>query len=304
MNFEPLVQTIKLRSGTYVMVRPGLTLRLSYPEPIQTLGSTIAAIIEKYLDFIKPEALGTYLSTNGWKKLTARIVGRDLAELRAIKPSYEFVEYHYGHGDPSNVGDYGVHFTGSHLRNDVWPEEENLLLLQFPHDFLSKRGVDAFIEFVTTVASSHPFGSGVAGYGFHQLYLTFSNEAWNAIAAMAPRYIGFDIDSDGARHDSKGRVYNVSWLTLLGSALADSLGGAAGLRNALPESIGVRPLPTGVLLRAADQPIIGDVNRGADDVEPLRLLAQVTRPLRLSVPNLGPDEDRFAERWLNRFDKP
>jgi hypothetical protein len=52
---------------------------------------------------------------------------------------------------------------------DVWPEEENLLLVQFPHDLLSRRGVDAFIEFVAAVASSHPFGSGVAGYGFHQL---------------------------------------------------------------------------------------------------------------------------------------
>jgi len=80
-------------------------------------------------------------SCNGtWKPITGRILTRDLSELRTVKPSYEFLEYHYAHGEPANVGDYGVHFTGSHLRNDVWPEEENLLLLQFPHDFLSKRG--------------------------------------------------------------------------------------------------------------------------------------------------------------------
>ena len=64
----------------------------------------------------------------------------------------------------------------------------------------------------------------------------------------------------------------------------------------------VLELGSGVMIRATAAPIFGDVNRGAKDAAVLRDLAAVTRQLRVSIDNLGPDDPEFAERWLSRFD--
>jgi hypothetical protein len=300
--FESLVKELVLRSGTYVMVRPGITLRLSYPEPIQTLGPAIASVLEQYLQFIGPESLQTYLASSGtWKALSKGGLTKNLRELRSIPRHYEFVEYHYGHGTPANVGDYGAHFKGWNLANEDYPLRENLLLLEFPANFFERKPVDQFVDFVAAVASSHPFGSGGAGYSFKNLHLSFRDQAFAAIGAMAPRYVGFDIDSDTASNHSRGFVYNVSWLTLLGTEIVQKLGGPEKIAGELAPGIQVRNLPTGVMIRAAASPIVGDVNRGAEDAAPLVHLAGVTRPVRMGPHNLGPLGD-FAERWLARFD--
>lgn len=300
--WSSLVRENRLQSGSYVMIRPGLTLRLSYPEPIQKLGPYVAEVIQQYLEFIRPESLHTYLASNGtWKSLSPATLKRNLTELRAVPKKYEFVEYHYGHGQPAHVGQYGLHFTGSNLAGDTWPLEENLLLLEFPHDFIEQRSPEPLVEFAAKVASGHPFGSGSLGYSFRHLHLTHTSQAYEEIARMAPRFIGFDIDSERARLYSRGRLYNVSWVTLLGVALVERLGGVDGIRAALPAPLQVGLIDTGVLVRAAERPIIGDVNQGAEDAAPLRALAALTRGVRVDAPSLGPTGD-FAERWLSRFD--
>jgi len=303
MNLDELTQTVRLRSGTYVAVRPGLTIYLAFPEPIQTLGPWVASIIERYAAFIKPDVLGTYLASNGaWKPLSSGVLSRDLKELGSIPPDHEFVEYHYGDGEPGNAGAFGVHFAGSHLQNGHTPLEENAIFLQFPHDFLERRSREAFIGFVADIAGSRSFGSGTVGYGFQQLYLTHRSDAYMAIGSMASRYVGVDINSDVARRYSRGRVSNVAWLTLLGAAIVDLLGGEDEIRRALPPPFEVRSLPTGLLIAAAEHPIVGDVESGAEDARPLRVLATLTRRLRIKAPNLGPPGDEFASRWLSRFD--
>lgn len=303
MNIESLKREIVRPSGTYVALRSGITLRLTYPTPIQALGSAIADILEQYMAFIQPDALNTYLAADGtWKKLSLKILNRDLGELRAIPRRYEFVEYHYGHGVSASVGDYGIHFVGSNLGKKRPPLEENLLLLEFPADFLERRSPQAFIDFVFRVTERFPFGSGVAGYSFQHLHMTFRGAAHEAISEFAPRYIGFDIDSDSAARFSRGCVYNVSWLTLLGSALVGNLGGTEAIRSELPASIELIPSKMGLIMKAAEKPMIGDVNHGAEDAAPLRSLAKLTRGFRIAAEDLGPHGD-FAERWLSRFDR-
>jgi hypothetical protein len=57
------------------------------------------------------------------------------------------------------------------------------------------------------------------------------------------------------------------------------------------------------MVKAADAPIVGDVNRGSPDVTAgLRKLAALTRPLRVERDRVGPDDPDFARRWLSRFD--
>lgn len=303
LELESLKREVIRRSGTYTMVRPGISIRLTYPTPIQKLGIAIADIIEKYLDFIKPATLSTYLASNGeWKKITQKILNRDLKELRSIPKKYEFVEYHYGHGTPASVGDYGIHFVGSNLNDHEWkPLEENLLLLEFPYNLFEKIAIKNFIDFITNIAEVHPFGSGTVGYSFKHLHLTFRNEAFDAISTLATQYIGFDINSDTARRYSRDHIYNVSWLTLLGNTIVEKLNGENFIRATLPSTIQLHSIKTGLILQAADYPIVGDMNLGAKDLASLQSIAALTRQLRIATENLGPGGD-FTKYWLSRFD--
>jgi len=302
MEFERLVTRVVERGIEYAIVRPGVSLCLLYPEPAEVISSSIADILDKYLEFISPQTLGTYQSRDGtWKKASARTFNSIKKQLHTVGPG-EHAEFHLGQEPLANVGSYGAHYEGSTLDDEVLTLQDNLLYLEFPEDVCDEAGADELLEFVTEVAQMQRFDSGYLGYAFKHLLMTFRSQSFAAISQNAMRYIGFDISSDNVRFDARGRVCNVSWVTLFGEGITNELGGVNEIRQSLPDAMRVIDLDPGVLVRASENPIVGDVNRGAEDVAPLRRLAELTRELRLEVPNLGPDDPTFAERWLNRFD--
>ena len=81
-----------------------------------------------------------------------------------------------------------------------------------------------------------------------------------------------------------------------------SLDGIEKIRDALPNIYSIDAVGSGVLVRVSAMPSVGDVNRGAEDIEPLRQLAAFTRNLRIQTENLGIDDPTFASEWLARFD--
>jgi hypothetical protein len=116
------------------------------------------------------------------------------------------------------------------------------------------------------------------------------------------RYIGLDISNFLIRLVGRGRVSNLSWINLFGKEITDKLGGVEHIRSQLPESFRVAAIGPSTIIRVADVPIIGDVNRGAKDALVLRKLSELTKDLRIVRKNLGPDDEDFAGRWLSRFD--
>ncbi len=177
-----------------------------------------------------------------------------------------------------------------------------MLYLEFPDDFLEETSIEKFIEFVRSVAAVAPFDSGFCGYAFKHLFMSLLDEAFEFIGQKAMRYIGFDISSDGFQLHGRHHVCNVAWLTLFGKEIVQALGGTKAISAALPDAKIVK-IGSGVLVIASERPIVGDVNRGAPDVAPLRALAKLTEKLRPEVGNLGPDEDDFVDRWMGRFDR-
>lgn len=119
---------------------------------------------------------------------------------------------------------------------------------------------------------------------------------------MAMRFIGFDVYNDTILLKARGRVCNISWLTLFGKQITAKLVGPSEIRKNLADVMNILEVGSGIMIRAANMPIIGDVNRSATDVVILRRLSEITQSLRLEVPNLGPDDPDFAQRWPSRFD--
>ena len=234
MDLAQLTCRVVEGSTEYTIVRPGITLCLLYAKPAMTIGPAIAEILEEYIRFIPDNALQTYLSADGtWKNSTKRTFNSTLRKLRSISPE-ENAEFHFGQQPPANVENYGAHFKASPLDDDSVPLEDCILYLEFPATLSEFTDVDAFIAFVRKVALLCDFDSGYCGYAFKHLHMTFRREAFKAIGRMALRYIGFDIANDFIRDNARGRVCNVSWLTLFGTKITSQLGGAPQIREHLP----------------------------------------------------------------------
>jgi len=302
MNFDELTRRIDQQDKEYVFLRPGISLCLLYSEPASTIGPAIAAILEEYVRFIQDGALQTYISNDGtWKPLTKRAYNALLGRLRGTRIG-EYAEFHLGQEPLANVGHFGAHFSGSPLSNKTFHSEDCILYLEFPFDVSQFTTLAEFEAFVHRIAASLDFDSGYCGYAFKHLHLTFRRDAFKEIAKLALRYIGLDISNYLIRMDARHCVCNLSWLNLFGKQITAKLGGVDYIQSQLPETMSIIKIPSGILIRAAKTPIIGDVNRGAKDALVLRTLAELTKPVRLNVENIGPDAKDFAERWLSRFD--
>lgn len=303
MQFPKLIGLVKQKEIEYVNVRPGISLCLWYAEPVDTLAVAIADILEAYVAYIPPGSLQTYLSPKGeWRLMNAKTLNSTLREMRAVGPGEEF-EFHFGQEPARNVGRFAAHFYGSPLDDETLVHEDNMLYLEFPDNLFESVSVDDFVDFVARVGAMREFDSGYCGYAFKHLFMSLVEESYLDISHKAMRYTGFDISSDGFRLYARNRVCNVSWLTLLGKAITKALGGVSAVRKALPGAIKTLEVGSGILIRAAEMPIVGDVNRGAADVASLRRLAKLTKSLRAEVDNLGPDDPTFAARWMSRFDQ-
>jgi hypothetical protein len=300
MALEELERRLVRKGTEYIFLRPGITLCLFYAEPACTLGPAVADIFEKYMAFIPAGALQTYLAADGsWKKMDKRVLNKTLSALRSIG-AIDFAEVHFGEEPAANVGKYGVHFKASPLQDTFYPRETCVLYLEFPVELPEP---DALVEFVKSVASVRECDSGHCGYAFKNLQMTFRHQAFDEIGKLAMRYIGFDVSNDQVRRHARGCVCNVSWLNLFGRGILSQLGGPTKVQQELSDAMELGEVGPGIIVRSAELPMVGDRNRGATDVGPLRRLAKITRPLRVEVANLGPDDPSFAEHWLSRFDE-
>ncbi|MCU0636586.1 MAG: DUF3396 domain-containing protein [Gemmatimonadaceae bacterium] len=283
---------------TITIVRPGLGLALYYREPAQRLVSTVRALLDQYFAII-PAGVITQRCGNAWGKFTPAALTRDLNRLAAHDDEYVNIEL--GSGDVlESEGPYGWHLNGGNLGLDeadpTWPDNTNMVIAEFPLEDLDRIGADALEEWVVSQVELAPVESAQFGYSFNQLQRSYTSEADDFVEARALRWQGLDILEPDLAREARGHLPNVNWLTVLGDALVAQVGGASALRAALPSAIRARTIRGGLLLRCAALPPVGDMNRDAADLEPLRAVAAATRALR-------PQPIRtFYRNWVNRFD--
>jgi len=101
------------------------------------------------------------------------------------------------------------------------------------------------------------------------------------------------------------RIKNAGWLTLIGTTL---LGRIGNLEPAASGRVSVIETANGVIVRAGDKPVLGDVNR-QEDISPYLEAYRLVRPLHIGIePLFAPfrlegDQDEVAatQRWLFRY---
>ncbi|SHM78264.1 Protein of unknown function [Rhizobacter sp. OV335] len=292
---------LKARNGEYCVARTGVTLVLYFGKSTRDLAPSVSKLVALYLAAIPEDSIRSILSTTGvWRDFTKAGLASRLRKLAA--EDVDFVSIDLSSGEPGNVGEYGFHFFGTDLSNfEVWPREACSCVFEFPLAMLNADQRGRFEQFIATAADVEPFESGYAGYAFKHLFMTWRDEAHEWIAQKAQRFIGVDISYDSFNEAARRRVVNVSWITLLGHPLIKELGGDEQIRSQLSPEIRLQSLASGIAIIAGDVPPIGDVNRGAQDLQLLKEVAALTRPVRISM-EIGFGSESFRRNWLSRLD--
>lgn len=294
--------TVPRTGTTYVVVRPGLALALYYGRPLHEIAPAVDRMVQAYLDFIPEGSITALCGVSDWGTFSPARLQRQLKQLRNKAVDYTNIDLDSG-SVPGSAGPYGWHLNGGNLSNvEVRPNNANVCFHEFPHDEIERVGSQRMVEWVVSVAEITPFETGQFGYSFNQLQRTWTTEADEFIGRVAMRFRGFDILDPKLAAEARGLVPNCSWLTLLGDAVVEQLDGEGAIRSALSAAVTVLRIRGGLLLRAGELPPVGDTNRRAPDLGPVKEVARVTRRVRVSrrVLFYGPED--FRTNWVNRFD--
>jgi hypothetical protein len=158
--------------------------------------------------------------------------------------------------------------------------------------------------FAGKLADQLPYLSGYAAPALAFGPAVDVHAAGRAVRGPAFRHPGYDVPrNEATRFYLGGKLIGARWLTFLGPALADQLGGRDAL-TAAAAGVTVAPAGHGFALRAGDEPEIGDTNRRVG-TPMLRAVAQAVEPVtlfgnRALEPVFGDDPDAL-DRWERRF---
>lgn len=216
--------------------------------------------------------------------------------------------------NPEGVSAHRVRYIGLHADDPIAamrPDAVSLLQLTYATETVERIGLERFVRFHDAVAETLPLSFGYVSPAF--LAATGAGEppAFERIRGWSRRFPCLDVSHVSIDTLTLGdRVRGAYWLSYLGPANVEALGGEPALRAALAaeclrvagEGVGARALPGGVLaLQVRAAPIAGDVNR-REDVGAYRALAACLAP-RLYEPEIAFPEFELEETqaWFRRF---
>ena len=188
------------------------------------------------------------------------------------------------------------------------PRELSSVTFSVPLSWAASRAQGAYLELVLRAAELLRPEHGYAGLSVilpPREPGQGSDMAYAVPIALRFRGVDLDIAFMQARFMHAG-IKGVNWLTILGDAWIEKLGGVATVKTALRADIPVHTYEGGIIVQAGPNPVFGDVNRN----EPMpyyERVAQVVKPIRLVdfravAPHHGMDRERTRE-WLARFER-
>ncbi|MGC3987174.1 MAG: DUF3396 domain-containing protein [Pseudorhodoferax sp.] len=281
---------------------PALCCFFTVDAYVHEVAAELADGLERYIALVGLGALKSYSSKSGiWKPMGKRQLAKDLAHLRDFPEDHLANHLSYDAGEGGEPGGFGVHISAN-VRSDVFPDKAGLMRFDMPAGWLAEHEAQELIGFVSDICELSHVQSAQVGLTFKTTPGSHS-DAKAAILQMLPRYYGFSPCDFSLRNEMLGHTLTAHWLNYVNDALAAVCGGDEAIVRALP-GCEVRKLTKGVLIRGAELPPIGDINRQAPDLGALPDVARVLRPTRVDVSTtyLGREGGFDAEKWIARMD--
>jgi hypothetical protein len=268
---------------------------------VHEIAGQLAEGLERYVEFVGLDTLKSYAAKSGiWKPMSKRQLDRDLKHLRNFPDDHVGMRILYDAGEGGEPGGFGVSIA-SEIYDEVFPKQATLMRLDWPPQGLVERGIDELIDFVATTCQMEYVQSAHVGLTFKTTPGSHGH-AKPTILAMLARYYGFSPCEFCLYYRMRDHTLTAHWLNYLSDEMAAALGGPDKIVEALGECE-VRKLPTGVLIRGAKLPPIGDINRKAPDLGALPEVARLLKPTRVDITKTYLQAGDFdAVGWIERMD--
>jgi len=202
---------------------------------------------------------------------------------------------------PGEIGPWGFRFAA--VRSSL-PELLGYFQFNVPPAFARERP-EEFRALARAVFESADFISAHAGLGLSFDPGDLDSDRDRTIRGLCMRFVGLDcpdvLTETEALHRS---IMGADWLTFLGKALAEQIGGAEQVRSALGGQATVEALgDRGLMIQAGPAPLLGD-RHTQEDVSAYRAVDAVLRPIRAERlhPLPGFDDETDSTAWLERFE--
>lgn len=206
---------------------------------------------------------------------------------------------------PDEASDRAFSFQATEAGDD---ESSGFVRLMLPAQFGASNAAQ-IVELATSLFQKVEFNFGQAGYALNwNEFGRFPELACETMGAIRKHHPGLDLSDPGSsQYVAEGSIKCVNWLTMIGAAGCEQLGGVQALRDRFDASeVVVRELPHGALVQAGPAPELGDTNRRST-APAYRSVGKVLAPLRddehppyLTVD--GADDEEATLEWLARFD--
>lgn len=280
----------------------GLTVYLHDTLPWARGGA--ASLLGSFLELAPPDRLWWWTTSTleDWHRVSASGIGQlqqSLCNEMLPVPRHQFV---FQLADETSAPELGFLYrevdTARRKRTGV-------LEITFPPE--SDPG--ALLQIAFEIGHRWPFWCAVGGHQMRCHPLERSTAYWWGYR-FARRFRGLDLqDSEQMAWNVDGGLPGSSWLTLVGTPMAEKLGvdlDALRTRD-FTHGASATPVGGGILLRAGDQPSIGDVNR-FEHLDAYTEVALALAPWFLKEPPryYGGfwDDESATNRWLRRFVEP
>jgi len=295
MSWEETTAAHTIFGQQEVVMRTGFVMEFYGDEALHSVGLDL---FDEIHGWIPKEAKLYVLGKNSteYKELTPRRFNRLRKTLGALASEGQF--YAIKDAEGLAVGDYSIELS-------IAENPPGTLAVALPLSFVQGREDEAFDAFRGLV-DRFPFNIATAGYGF--------NLAWSRDAEMvgepvqmrtALRHHGLMVRNrihEGTLHN---QLKSAHWLTFIQADLAETLGGLETLGSL--EGVSTHPVGHGLLLRAGKAPPVGDINRQALDLGPMKTVNSALQSLRIEewfqgTTHLAQLDDDDVNGWLSRMD--
>lgn len=308
-NWDPVVdlpESLECFQEEIRIGAPTFSIWLYTDKPLSTLPSETLACWNAFKSLVRPARLRWWATETSrqHKKVGKAALGKLDEWLAPGAPPREYLAIELHDGADFNWApktEFGV--FGCEAKH----QSANVVHMSFPASWALTRTAE-MKKLVFFLADAFPHHSGHAGLSIRaSKYLSRDAEkhAWQQSMAMPTVDVQsvtdhcFAVGPDGVR--------TLGWMTLVGKALLDELGGTSDVRKELPPAVEVTELRNSTVFTIGDKPAA--VAASDDDgLEPYRALHRAIHPLvdrclpRSKWLTTGGDQSSNNRLWWSRFE--
>ena len=288
-----------------VLVRNGVTLALFLDRAVHECSDELIQVFDLFLASVPPDALKWAVvsaTSEDWRPVDASVIQRIRESMEPAGARKRKLTAFRINDAAGAAPQYGFTLAGRYKDK---PDSVTLVQMTFPIHAVDVKHAQGTFDFASRVAA---LLSPVGGYCAPSLLQADAqqSEAFERMRGLALRHPGYDAAMNDLTRMRLGRqVRGARWVTLLGPALLEAVGGMEALRKALPPEVDLSQAGATTVIRAGATPELGDKNRQID-TPLLRAVARVLEPITLfreakMLLYLANFDEDLLDRWERRF---